>query len=212
MKSSSILNLAAYLAFTRAAPTPQAPSTLISVTFNGAAGAAYTISVPLDGSIVDTNNVLSISTITSSYDIADFCTLSTVDYPPALVEGPSETWAVGPPQTVNSISCTTGGTPPSVGNIVIDFIGAGGPDAQYTLSIPQDGSYNPTSKFLPLLGWGSKADCGIDNVLSISTLQSSDDILGCTFTYVDGSAALVEISSGTWAVGPPQTIEGVSCS
>ena len=147
MKSTTILSLASLLALSSAAPTLQSRAPLISATFNGAAGASYTLSVPLDGSTVPTNNVLSISTITSSYDIATFCTLSTVDYTPALVEGPPGTWAVGPPQTVNTISCTGGGSPPPPGSIEIDFIGAGGPDAQYSLSVPTDGSFTPTSKF-----------------------------------------------------------------
>jgi hypothetical protein len=52
----------------------------------------------------------------------------------------------------------------------------------------------------------------IDNALSISTLVSTyANIPSCSFSYVDGSAALVNIASDTWAVGPPQTITGVSC-
>jgi hypothetical protein len=153
---------------------------------------------------------LSISSITSSIDIATQCTLSTVDYPPALVEGPPGTWVVGPPQTVNSISCVEGSTPPP-GSITIEFDGAA--DASYTLTVPLDGTFTPTSKFLPIkLDKEGELMTEIDNVLSISTLVSTyANLPSCTFQYIDGSAALVNIAPNTWAVGPPQTITGVSC-
>lgn len=93
------------------------------------------------------DNVLSISSVSSSYDIQEYCTLETVDYPPALVEGPPGTWVVGPPQTVTAISCSEGYTPPSsVPHISIEFDGAA--DAKYTLDVPLDGTTVPTSKFV----------------------------------------------------------------
>lgn len=93
-----------------------------------------------------TDNVLSISTISSDVvDVANQCSLQTVDYTPALVEGPAHTWAVGPPQTVISIACS-GTPPPNPGSIDIEFDGAD-PDqgAKYSLTVPLDGSVIPTS-------------------------------------------------------------------
>ena len=50
-RMKNALNLAACLALAQALPTSLAPRTdVASVTFNGAAGAGYTINVPLDGS------------------------------------------------------------------------------------------------------------------------------------------------------------------
>jgi hypothetical protein len=173
--------------------TPRNPPTAV-ITLNGAAGASYSVTVYLDGSATLTNNALSISTVTSNIDVGALCTLGTVDYPPALVEGPPGTWAVGPPQTVRWISCK-GSNP---GTITIEFDGAD-PDqgAQYTLTVPLDGQYHATN-----------------NALSISVLKSSDEKLPteCWFDYVDYQAALVEVATGTWQVGPPQTIKGVKCS
>lgn len=168
MQFSNIISLAAGLAVTYAFPTFKrgSPEPSVSVTFNGAAGAAYSIIVPLDGCPVPTSmsplpppftskppsdilsidNDLSISTITSSFDVGDYCTLVTVDSPPpVLVEGPTGTWAVGPPQTVKSISCTQGSTPPPT-YITIEFDGAAG--AGYSLSVPLNGVYTPTSMSL----------------------------------------------------------------
>ncbi|KAH8821347.1 hypothetical protein F5884DRAFT_827604 [Xylogone sp. PMI_703] len=188
----NVISLISCVALANALPTSLKQRDSASVTFNGAAGAGYTIDVPLDGTPTATNNGLSISSITSSIDIATQCTLSTVDYPPELVEGPPGTWVVGPPQTVNSISCTGGSAPPA-GSITIEFDGAA--DAKYTLTVPLDGTFTPTN-----------------NVLSISTLVSTyANLPSCTFQYVDGSATLVNIAPDTWAVGPPQTITGVSC-
>jgi len=193
MQFSQILSLSAFLALTSALPTiKRGGSDIITVVFNGAAGAFYSLNVPLDGSVTPTNNVLSISTITSTYDIADLCTLVTVDYPPALVEGPAGTWAVGPPQTVKSISCVKGGNPAPT-YITIEFDGAA--DASYSLSVPLNGAYTPTN-----------------NVLSISAVKSTyANIPSCTFDTVDYPPALVEGPTGTWVVGPPQTVKGVSC-
>ncbi|KAH7391605.1 hypothetical protein BKA64DRAFT_725169 [Cadophora sp. MPI-SDFR-AT-0126] len=199
MQLSTILSLAAGAALTQAAPL-QSRTNYADVVFHGAADASYTVSVPLDGSLTYTGNVLSISSVSSyGVNVATECNLHTVDYPPALVEGPANTWVVGPPQTVISISCTKGTTPPPPppSSIVIEFDGAD-PDkgAFYKVTVPLDGSVIPTN-----------------NVLSISTLVSDFDALAtnCDFVYIDGSAALARLSADRWAVGPPQTIISVSC-
>jgi len=198
MQFTNIFGIAACLTLTHALPLQGRQNSAL-VTFNGAAGASYTLTVPLDGISIDTNNALSISSIASSIDIADQCTLTTVDFPPALVEGPPGTWVVGPPQTVESISCTGGSSPPPPPNsISIEFDGADpSQGAFYTLTVPLDGSVVYTN-----------------NALSISTLVSTFQDLPskCYFDYVDFQATLVNISPDTWAVGPPQTINSVSCS
>ncbi|KUJ10483.1 uncharacterized protein LY89DRAFT_656267 [Mollisia scopiformis] len=198
MMFSNIISLASCLALIHAAPvSPRTTSGVI--VFNGAAGASYSLTVPLDGSDQPTNNALSISSVSSdTIDIGTQCTLYTVDYPPALVEGPTDTWVVGPPQTVTSISCTGGSPPPPPPtSITIAFNGADPTlGATYSLTVPLDGSVVATN-----------------NVLSISTLVSTYAALAsnCNFVSVDGSAALAPIAANTWAVGPPQTIESVSC-
>jgi hypothetical protein len=150
MQFSNLITIAACLALSNAAPAPARRAASGDITFHGAAGAQYTITVPLDGSPVNTNNALSISTVSSStINVAANCLLHTVDFTPALVLISSNTWAVGPPQTVINISCKVGGsTPdPSPKTIVIEFDGAD-PDkgAKYTLTVPLDGSTVLTSK------------------------------------------------------------------
>lgn len=201
MQYSSFFGLAAILSLAQAAPLAARASGLII--FKGAAGAQYSLTVPLDGTVTYTYNALSISSISSDdVDVKAQCSLKTVDYTPALVEGPPHTWVAGPPQTVISIACTARSNPPNPpSSIVIEFDGAD-PDkgAKYSLAVPLDGSVVPTN-----------------NVLSISTLVSSYAQLPskCKFDYVDHFAALALIKDGgvkTWAVGPPQAIKSVSCT
>ncbi|KAL2061551.1 hypothetical protein VTL71DRAFT_6928 [Oculimacula yallundae] len=206
MQLSTLLSLAASAALTQAAPLQERTGTYYppsaNIVFHGAADAAYSVNVPLDGSLTYTYNALSISSVSSdTINIGSQCTLHTVDYPPALVQGPPNTWVVGPPQTVTSISCVSGSTPPlppAPTTILIEFDGAD-PDkgAFYKLSVPLDGSVVKTN-----------------NVLGISTLVSgfADLASKCKFVYVDGSAALSKIATDKWAVGPPQTIISVSCT
>jgi hypothetical protein len=96
--------------------------------------------------LTDIDNALSISMISSDVvDVKAQCSLHTVDYTPALVEGPSHTWAVGPPQTVISITCTGGIPPNPPKTIVIEFDGADpSQGAKYSLTVPLDGSVVPT--------------------------------------------------------------------
>jgi len=191
MQFINVISLAACLALAHALPTKRGASA--DITFYGAAGAQYTLDVPLDGSSVPTNNVLSISNIAAGINLAAQCTLKTVDYPPALVEWSPGTWAVGPPQTVISISCTEGSPPPSTQYVNIEFDGAA--DAKYTLSVPLDGTVVPTN-----------------NVLSISTIVTTFAGLPyCKLQTVDYTPALVEGPPGTWAVGPPQTVNSIQC-
>ncbi|KAH8597705.1 hypothetical protein B0O99DRAFT_507606 [Bisporella sp. PMI_857] len=193
MQISNILSVAAFFAFVHSLPTEKR-TVAVDVTFYGAADAKYTLSVPLDGSAVLTNNVLSISRVSSSINVAKQCTLKTVDYPPALVEGPPGSWQVGPPQTVTSIACTSAnGQSLPVPTVSIQFNGAA--DAKYSLTVPLNGDLIPTN-----------------NVLSISTIVTTYvDLPYCNIQYVDGKAALVKIAPDTWAVGPPQTIKSIQC-
>jgi hypothetical protein len=215
MQYSTVFGLAAFLSTVAAAPAPRAATG--TIVFKGAADAEYTLTVPLDGTDTPTSklslfyylkhfinnatdNVLSISSVTSStINVASQCVLHTVDYPPALVEGPANTWVVGPPQTVTSISCTGPYTPPNppLTSISIEFQGADPTlGAKYTVVVPLNGQAVATN-----------------NVLSISTLVSTYPISDkCTFQYIDGSAALAKIAADKWAVGPPQTITSVSCT
>jgi hypothetical protein len=155
MQFTHVLGVAACLALSHALPTQNLKRNSVDLTFHGATPeAVYTISVPLDAGPVATNNVLSISSVTSSYDVGKFCTLHTVDVPPALVEGPPGTWVVGPPQTVIDVSCKSGGgpTPPTPDVVSIEFDGADPVNgAKYTLSVPLDGSIVTTGKFFDLL-------------------------------------------------------------
>lgn len=84
MQFSTLITLAA-LSLTNALPLSP-PLNTASLTFNGAAGAQYTISVPLDGTVTKTNNALSISSIsTSGFDVGKNCKIHAVDVTPALV-------------------------------------------------------------------------------------------------------------------------------
>jgi len=199
MQFKNVLSLAACVALSQALPTQNLKRNSVDVTFHGATPeAVYTISVPLDAGPVATNNVLSISSVTSSYDVGKFCTLHTVDYPPALVEGPAGTWVVGPPQTVIDIACSSGGgsTPPTPDVVEIEFDGADPVNgAKYSLSVPLDGSVVTTG-----------------NVLSISAIVTTYvDLPYCTIAGIDGTPALSKIGENTWAAGPPQTIVSIQC-
>ncbi|PQE32272.1 NRPS-like enzyme protein [Rutstroemia sp. NJR-2017a WRK4] len=197
MQFSKLISLSTYLALTLAAPLTERTNS-ITLAFNGAAGASYTLSIPLDGSKVKTNNALSISTLTltspASFDVAAHCTFHTVDYPPALVQGPTNTWAVGPPQTVIDVSCTDSSSPPPPSSITIELDGAA--DAKYFLTVPLGGGAITTN-----------------NALSISQVRTtaSYDLTRCTFVTVDYPPALVSIAPGVWNVGPPQTVKTVAC-
>ncbi|RAL60540.1 hypothetical protein DID88_009736 [Monilinia fructigena] len=170
------------------------PLNTAPITFHGAAGAQYTLNVPLDGITTPTNNVLSISSIsTSGFDVQQNCKIHTVDYTPALVEGPENTWVVGPPQTILDISCTSGSTPPVRHISVFELDGAA--DAKYFVSVP--------------LGGGP---VNTNNVLSISQVRSTyPNIPSCTFDTVDVEPAFVQIAAGVWNLGPPQTVRSISC-
>ncbi|KAG9230520.1 hypothetical protein BJ875DRAFT_153211 [Amylocarpus encephaloides] len=192
MQYRNIISLAALASTAFAAPAP----TTGNIVFKGAANAQYSLTVTLDNVDRPTYNVLSISSVSSdSIDVKAQCTLTAVDRPPVLVEGPKGTWQVGPPQTIKSIKCSPAGSPPA--SISIEFQGANPSEgAKYTVTVPLNESKVPTN-----------------NVLSISTLVSSFGELAtkCTFDYVDGMAALSRLNPTTWAVGPPQTIKAVSC-
>jgi len=197
MLFTNILSVAAILGVVSASPVQRRTGSTGSttITFNGAAGAYYDLTVPLDGSETFTNNDLSISTIDASIDLPSLCTLKTVDYTPALVEGPAGTWAVGPPQTVISITCGEK-APPNPQTISVQFNGANPQDGvYYTLTVPLDGSVVYTN-----------------NVLSISTIYTTyADLPKCNLVTVDYTPALVLISADTWAVGPPQTVKSIQC-
>ncbi|CAG8982568.1 hypothetical protein HYALB_00007284 [Hymenoscyphus albidus] len=202
MQYSSILSIVALVSTVVAAPAPiPEPSKYATVIFHGAAGAQYSVVVPLDGAETPTNNVLSISSVSSDIvNVKEQCVLKTVDQPPVLVAQGAGTWTVGPPQTVKTISCKGKDVNPPIiipSSISIEFDGADPTlGAKYTVNVPLNGVQVPTN-----------------NALSISTLVSTFDALPskCTFDYVDRPAALVLIAPGKWSVGPPQTIKAVSC-
>ncbi|TVY51650.1 hypothetical protein LSUE1_G010163, partial [Lachnellula suecica] len=148
---------------------------------------------PLDNTETFPSNPLSISQISSSsIDIPSQCTIHAVDYTPALVLISPGLWNVGPPQTIVSIKCTGAPSPP--GTIEVEFDGAA--DAKYSLTVPLDGTTVYTN-----------------NVLSISNIITDyPNIAACDIKYVDFPAALVNTAPNTWAVGPPQTVESISCT
>ncbi|KAE9363151.1 hypothetical protein N431DRAFT_449954 [Stipitochalara longipes BDJ] len=207
MYFSTICGLAASLALVSAAPTKRYDT--VDITFNGAAGAAYTVAVPFDGQSHNTNNVLSISSVSvpsdCDIDISVQCTLTTKDVPAALVSQGSGVWTVGPPQTVISICCTESSTPPPPppppSYVTIEFDGA---QSSYTLNIPLDGAAH-----------------NVNNGLSISavveTYGNIDLSTNCKFVGIDSNKApaaapvLAPAGSGRWQVGPPQTILSVAC-
>ena len=194
MQYSTLVAIFTSLSLTNALPLSSRANT-VTLTFNGAAGAHYPLDVPLDGTVTRTNNALSISSITTSgFNVQNNCKIHAVDVTPALVEGPANTWVVGPPQTIIDISCTEGAAPPRAANdITIELIGAA--DAKYPINVP--------------LGGGPVAT---NNALSISQVRSSyGNIPACTFTTVDHPPALVLIAPGLWNLGPPQTVNSVSC-
>lgn len=172
MQLTNILSLAGLITLTSAAPTACGTNGCVGgvIVFHGAAGAQYSLTVPLDGqdhatskissrsgisslkqfTYMPVDNVLSISSVSSdTIDVGKQCTLHTVDYTPALVEGPSHTWAVGPPQQVLSINCGGGQAVDPTTYIDIEFQGAD-PDkgAKYSVHIPLTGAVIPTSKYI----------------------------------------------------------------
>lgn len=211
MYFSTIFGLAASLALVNAAPTKRYDT--VDITFNGAAGAAYTVAVPFDGQSHDTNNVLSISSVSvpsdCDIDISLQCTLTTVDVPAALVSQGAGVWTVGPPQTVLSICCTESvSTPPpsSPSYVTIEFDGADpSQGSSFSLNIPLDGAAH-----------------NVNNALSISavveTYGSIDLSTNCKFVGVNSNTApaaapvLSPAGNNRWQVGPPQTILSVACS
>jgi hypothetical protein len=211
MYFSTIVGAAASLALVSAVPLSKRYDSY-NIHFNGAAGASYTVSVPFDGNSHPTNNVLSISSVSVdpgvTVDISTQCVLTTVDVPPALVAQGGGVWTVGPPQTVTSISCTEGNSPPPTppSYITIEFDGADPTNgAYYTIDVPLDGVQHDTN-----------------NVLSISavveTFGSLDLSVNCDFIGVDSNTApaaapvLAPAGASRWQVGPPQTILSVACS
>ncbi|KAI9641523.1 hypothetical protein NHQ30_010335 [Ciborinia camelliae] len=193
MQFSTLLALSTSLALTHALPySPPLETALL--TFHGATpDAQYTLSVPLDGSVTTTHNALSISSIsTSGFDVQQNCHIHAVDSTPTLVEGPVNTWVVGPPQTIVDVACTRaadkrGADGLTVVNIELDGAAGGAGDAKYFVNVP--------------LGGGP-----------VVTIRSTyPNIPACTFETVDSPPALVLIAPGVWNLGPPQTVKSVMC-
>ncbi|KAI1435439.1 hypothetical protein GGR50DRAFT_694140 [Xylaria sp. CBS 124048] len=80
----------------------------VQMVFTGAT-ASYTLQIPTDGSVVPTNNDLSIDTIDSNnFDAFHHCTFVTAHNGQLVFQDGSDgvqTITVGPPQPVNSVSC-----------------------------------------------------------------------------------------------------------
>ncbi|PMD47196.1 hypothetical protein L207DRAFT_627891 [Hyaloscypha variabilis F] len=208
MYLSTICSLAASLAFVSAAPTKRYDT--VDFTFNGAGDAAYTISVPFDGQSHDTDNIISISSVSvpsdCAIDISAQCTLTTVDVDATLVAQGPGVWTIGPPSIViSSILCTETISTPPPSYVTIEFDGANPSEgASFSLNIPLDGAAH-----------------NVNNALSISavveTYGSIDLSTNCEFVGVNSNTApaaapvLSAAGSGRWQVGPPQTILSVAC-
>jgi len=106
MKTFTIFAALPFLAaLVHAAPTPatvQARQFQAQITFIGAAGASFSMSVPTDGSGFTISNPLSISKISSEGGAS--CTFFGIDGSSTTVVG-ANTVDVGPPQTQTSGSC-----------------------------------------------------------------------------------------------------------
>ncbi|QSZ30058.1 hypothetical protein DSL72_004576 [Monilinia vaccinii-corymbosi] len=195
MQFSSLITLfATSLTLTSAFPLAARVETT-DLIFHGADSAQYPLTVPLDGSAVKTNNGLSVSYISSDgYDVQKYCTITAVDYTPALVRGEGNIWSVGPPQTITEISCARF-VPRQAAptTISMDLIGAA--NANYTITVPLGGGPVTTN-----------------NDLSISQVFSDwANVPSCTFDTVDYKPAFVQIAPGLWNLGPPQTVRSVTC-
>ncbi|KAI9054630.1 hypothetical protein LZ554_001783 [Drepanopeziza brunnea f. sp. 'monogermtubi'] len=90
-------------------PPPPQPTARILIEFQGAdpdQGAFYSVVVPLDGTVVPTNNVLSVSTLVAGFDaLATNCVFGYADGEAALARVAVDRWAVGPPQGIVEVSC-----------------------------------------------------------------------------------------------------------
>lgn len=97
--------LASFLSLTTAAPTnaPRTPSAYI--TLEGATPSAqYSLSAPLDGTWVPTNNALSISHVVTSDGPCEFYGVDGLQ----LNVPSASTVDVGPPQTIVGVICGSG--------------------------------------------------------------------------------------------------------
>ncbi|KAK8095550.1 uncharacterized protein PG998_002177 [Apiospora kogelbergensis] len=90
-----------------AAPAPEADTIILRATvkFEGAAGASYSRSVPVDGHSQATDNALSISHIYVQAPNYVSCIAKGVDGSVTTVKG-GQTKDVGPPQTQTSVTCS----------------------------------------------------------------------------------------------------------
>ncbi|KAK8048971.1 hypothetical protein PG994_010701 [Apiospora phragmitis] len=90
-----------------AAPAPEADTSILvaTVKFEGAADAAYSRTVAVDGHSHDTYNSLSISHINVQAPSYVSCTAKGVDGSVTTVRG-GQIKDVGPPQTQTSITCS----------------------------------------------------------------------------------------------------------
>jgi hypothetical protein len=211
MYFSTICGVAASLALVSATPIAKRYDSY-NIHFNGAAGAAYTVSVPFDGQSHPTGNALSISSVSvdagSDVDIEAQCTLTTVDFPPALVAQGNGVWTVGPPQTVISISCSetiSTPPPPPPSYVTIEFDGADPTNgAKYSLNVPLDSAQHNTNN-------------GLSISAVVETYGSIDLKANCVFIGTDSNTApaaapvLAPAGADRWQVGPPQTIISVAC-
>lgn len=108
------------------------------------------------------DNALSISSVSSSYDVKKYCIIHTVDnFTPKLTETSPGNWLLEPPQTAISIACSTYvpdkrqviPRPPTVN---FKFTGSG--VENYSLAVPVDGTVVPTSKSLELHSFKTGTD------------------------------------------------------
>ncbi|KAI0966214.1 hypothetical protein F4678DRAFT_303977 [Xylaria arbuscula] len=91
------------IAGTHAQPVEERGSVVAHLIFHGGP-ASYELYVPTDGTVVQTNNGISVDTIdTPNYDALDWCTFNTQGV--KTLTGSSTQITVGPPQPVLSVSC-----------------------------------------------------------------------------------------------------------
>ncbi|KAI0477589.1 hypothetical protein GGR56DRAFT_673956 [Xylariaceae sp. FL0804] len=77
----------------------------VTLTFHGGP-ASYSLTVPTDGSIVETDNDLSISIIDSpGFDAYEYCTFYTSGKQTLVSSDYEQQITVGPPQPIISVSC-----------------------------------------------------------------------------------------------------------
>jgi len=96
--------LAAYACYYQSGQTVLSSAPTINATLIGAAGAEYSMPIPIDMTLTYTNNVLSISSISTDGGTCTFCGVDGAEI--GTVTGPGTVLDVGLPQTIVFGVCT----------------------------------------------------------------------------------------------------------